>query len=147
MPELADDDFLNDDLLSADEVLEEVDEIAIDFDNNEVEVPTAQEEVFDVEYSKELIANEIGLDQESFDEIFEDYVQDSQSSVNTIRKAVEEGDFSKCKKETLKLKGMSDNMRVHAFKDELSDLTSSTDKNVLLKAVTKIDAVIAQISK
>ena len=150
MPELADDDFLNDDLLSSDEVLEEVkelDEIAIDFDDDKIEMPTAKEEVLDIDYSKELIANEIGLDQESFDEIFEDYIQDSQSSADAIRKAVTESDFTKCKKETLKLKGMSDNMRVHAFKDELSDLTNSTDKNVLLKAVTKIDAVIAQISK
>jgi len=105
------------------------------------------EELLDIEYSKELIANEIGLDQESFNEIFEDYIQDSQSSADTIREAITEGDFTKCKKETLKLKGMSDNMRVHAFKDELSSLTSSTDKDELLKAVTKIDAVIAQISK
>jgi len=168
MPELADDDFLNDsteetvdvdDLLSADEKIEEVDDkIDIDF-ADEIEVPTVEEdeisidfaeeedEVLDIEYSKELIANEIGLDQESFNEIFEDYIQDSQSSANTIREAVTEGDFTKCKKEALKLKGMSDNMRVHAFKEELSSLTNSTDKDELLKAVKKIDAVIAQISK
>jgi len=120
MPELADDDFLNDheketvdidDLLSVEQNTEEVDEAAIDFDELEelhIEDSTieeAEEEILDIEYSKELIANEIGLDQESFDEIFEDYIQDSQSCANTIR----------------------------------------TD--VLLKAVTKIDAVIAQISK
>ena len=156
MPELADDDFLNDesedtvdidDLLSIDDKVEEVqeeDEIAIDF--AEAQEPTV-EEVLDIEYSKELIASEIGLDQESFNEIFEDYIQDSQSCANTIREAITEGDFTKCKKETLKLKGMSDNMRVHAFKDELNSLTSSTDKEILLNAVTKIDAVIAQISK
>ena len=178
IPELADDDFLNDDagetvdiddLLSVEQKTEEVDEIAIDFDELEEvnledstieEMSTSSfseddtdtdlnelEEVLDIEYSKELIANEIGLDQESFDEIFEDYIQDSQSCANTIRKAVIEGDLTKCKKEALKLKGMSDNMRVHAFKEELGSLTSLTDEDVLLKAVTKIDAVIAQISK
>ncbi|MCD6191173.1 MAG: Hpt domain-containing protein [Sulfurimonas sp.] len=172
MPELADDDFLNDesedtvdidDLLSIDEEVNtkdlEIDsdniesmheEDEIDIDLREIEEPTVEkeaEELLDIEYSKELIANEIGLDQESFNEIFEDYIQDSQSSADTIREAITEGDFTKCKKETLKLKGMSDNMRVHAFKDELNSLTSSTDKDMLLKAVTKIDAVIAQISK
>ena len=159
IPELADDDFLNDneetididDLLSVEQKTEEVDEMAIDFDELEelnIEDSAIEEaEVLDIEYSKELIANEIGLDQESFDEIFEDYIQDSQSCANTIRKAVIEGDLTKCKKEALKLKGMSDNMRVHAFKEELASLTSSTDEDVLLKALTKIDAVIAQISK
>jgi len=172
MPELADDDFLNDesedtvdidDLLSIDEEvnteeleidsentesIHEEDEIAIDLP--QIEEPTIEEEaeeLLDIEYSKELIANEIGLDQETFNEIFEDYIQDSQSCADTIREAITEGDFTKCKKETLKLKGMSDNMRVHAFKDELSSLTDSTDTDELIKAVTKIDAVIAQISK
>ena len=177
MPELADDDFLNydtqetvdiDDLLSTDEGIEEVkdvDEIAIDFteevnintpsedniatDFDELEEFSSEEakEVLDIEYSKELIANEIGLDQESFNEIFEDYVQDSQSSAEIIREAITEDDFTKCKKEALKLKGMSDNMRIHSFKEELTDLINSTDKDELFKAVKKIDAVIAQISK
>ncbi len=174
MPELADDDFLNDDLLSIDEEVnaEELeiatdiespeethqeDEIAIELDEpDEITIEEAPieevveeevEELLDIEYSKELIANEIGLDQESFNEIFEDYIQDSKSCADTIREAITQDDFTKCKKETLKLKGMSDNMRVHAFKDELSNLASSTDKDTLLKAVTKIDAVIAQISK
>ena len=164
IPELADDNFLNDnteetldidDLLSVDDKEVEVEEIAIDF-TDEIEMPTVEEdeiaidfaeEALDIEYSKELVANEIGLDQDSFNEIFEDYIQDSQSSADTIREAVTEGDFSKCKKEALKLKGMSDNMRVHAFQEELTSLTSSTDKEVLLKAVSKIDAVIAQISQ
>lgn len=155
MPELADDDFLNDDireevdiddLLSVEQTIEDDDVIAINFDG--IEEPSTQEaEIIEVEYSKELIANEIGLDQEIFNEIFEDYIQDSQSCVNTIRNAVTEDDLTRGKKEALKLKGMSDNMRVNAFKEELESLTNSTNKDVLLKALTKIDAAIAQISK
>ena len=146
IPELADDDFLNDD---AQETLDIDDLLSMDEEPEKVEAPSIEEaeELLDIEYSKELIANEIGLDQESFNEIFEDYIQDSKSCANTIRETVIKGNFAKCKKETLKLKGMSDNMRIHAFKEELSTLINSTDKDVLLKAVTKIDAVIAQISK
>ena len=158
MPELADDDFLNsdteeqidiDDLLSSDSD----EEITIDIDELEeltIEEPSIEEPKIDeVEYSKELIANEIGIDQESFDEIFEDYIQDSKSCAYNIREAVENDDFFTLKKETLKLKGMSDNMRIHAFEEELMSLINSSDKdkNELLKAVKKIDAVIAQISK
>ncbi len=168
MPELADDDFLNDptededimdidDLLSIEEdelEVKEEDEIAIDFAEEEF-VPDAieeenedeDEELLDINYSKELIANEIGLDQESFNEIFEDYVHDGKSSTQTMREAIQESDFAKCKKEAMKLKGMSDNMRVHTFKDELNSLINSTDKDELNRAVKKIDAVLAQISK
>ncbi len=170
MPELADDDFLNDstededimdidDLLSIEEdelEVKEEDEIAIDFAEEEF-VPDAieeeneeedeDEELLDINYSKELIANEIGLDQESFNEIFEDYIHDGKSSTQTMREAIQESDFAKCKKEAMKLKGMSDNMRVHTFKDELNSLINSTDKDELNRAVKKIDAVLAQISK
>ena len=170
MPELADDDFLNDstededimdidDLLSIEEdelEVKEEDEIAIDFAEEEF-VPDAieeeneeedeDEELLDINYSKELIANEIGLDQESFNEIFEDYIHDGKSSTQTMREAIQESDFAKCKKEAMKLKGMSDNMRVHTFKDELNSLINSADKDELNRAVKKIDAVLAQISK
>jgi len=154
--ELADDDFSSEETIDIDDLLsiggEEKIEEVIKVDKLEKITPRKPiikkaKEVSNIKYSKELIANEIGLDQESFNEIFEDYLQDTQSSMNTIRKAIIEDDFTKCKKEALKLKGMSDNMRIHSFKDELTNLMSSTDKDMLFKAVIKIDAVIAQISK
>ncbi len=139
MPEL--DDIADiDDLLSIDEeflIKEEVEEV------EEVEIEILPE----INYSKELIANEIGLDQESFNEIFDDYIVDSKSSITVIDKAIIKDDFATCKKEAIKLKGMSDNMRVNAFKEELTSLINSSDKDELVKAVKKINAVIAQISK
>ncbi len=158
MPELADDDFLTetedeeiniDDLLSVDEEIEEKIEFAIEEEpEEEVKVEEElEEEVVDFKYSKETVANEIGLDQESFDEIFEDYLQDGKSSATAIHEAVLADDFTKCKKEALKLKGMSDNMRVNTFKDELSSLINSSNKDELIKAVKKIDAIFAHISK
>ncbi len=181
MPELADDDFLNeetqeidtiDDLLSIDEE-EELDneelaiedEISIDIeevntsssseeeestDLDELEEFNIEEDIqepIEINYSKEIIANEIGLDQESFNEIFDDYILDSKSSIAAIHKAISEDDFTKCKKEGVKLKGMSENMRVNTFKEELTSLINSSDKDELSKAVKKIDAAIAQISK
>ena len=100
-----------------------------------------------IEYSKELIASEIGLDQESFNEIFDDYITDSQSLITSMRDAVSTNNFTQCKKEAIKLKGMSDNMRVNVFKDELANIIDSSDKDTLTESINKIDAVIAQISK
>ena len=168
MPELADDEFLNntvedntqedidiEDLLSVDignedeNLTQQEETLSID-DNFEIEKEfeiTAHDEPLDIEYSKEIVASEIGLDQESFDEIFEDYIVDSQLLIDSMNEAILENDFSKCKKEALKLKGMSDNMRVNAFNDELNSLINSSDKDELTNAIAKIDAAIAQISK
>ncbi len=193
MPELADDDFLNEEILETEQEIDTIDDlllideevdtndsinIEIDFDveeeldNEEIaieEVNTSSsseeeestdldeleefnskediQEPIEISYSKELIASEIGLDQESFNEIFDDYILDSQSLVATIQKAISEDDFTKCKKEGIKLKGMSENMRINTFKEELTSLINSSDKDELNKAVKKIDAAIAQISK
>jgi len=170
MPELADDEFLND--ITEDAVSEDIDMedlFSIDIEDKDEEKRSSDnkeslniddgfklEEEFEItvvkeplkiDYSKEIIASEIGLDQESFNEIFDDYIIDSQASIKTINEAILEDDYNKCKKEALKLKGMSDNMRMNAFNDQLNTLINSSDKNELTEATTKIDAAIAQISK
>lgn len=169
MPELADDEFLND--TTQDDAQEDIDMedlLSIDIKEDEDEKPSSTEDALDIEdsfkmeeeieivtedeplhieYSKEIVAGEIGLDQESFNEIFEDYIIDSKSSISAINEAILEDDHKKCKKEALKLKGMSDNMRVNAFNDQLNSLINSSDKDELTNAITKIDAAIAQISK
>ncbi len=150
--ELADDDFLDepvenddiDELLSMDEKIPQTVE---EFDIKEEEVVEESIEIPEINYSKELIASEIGLDQESFNEIFDDYITDSKSSINSMRDAILTDNFSDCKKEAIKLKGMSDNMRVNAFSDEFTNLINSSDKDLLTESINKIDAVIAQISK
>jgi len=150
--ELADDDFLDepvenddiDELLSMDEKIPQTVE---EFDIKEEEVLEESIEIPEINYSKELIASEIGLDQESFNEIFDDYITDSKSSINSMRDAILTDNFSDCKKEAIKLKGMSDNMRVNAFSDEFTNLINSSDKDLLTESINKIDAVIAQISK
>ncbi len=165
MPELADDDFLNEEPDEIDELLsinEEStakdtteDEIAIRLDEFDTQEKVIQEETAvkesvalpEINYSKELVAGEIGLDQESFNEIFDDYIIDSKSSINSMRDAILTNNFNACKKEAIKLKGMSDNMRVDAFKNELVNLIDSSDRDKLIESINKIDAVIAQISK
>lgn len=164
MPELADDEFLNDEIKvqeteeDIDDILLLEDEVSIEIDETEdltleeeEEVVTGsvieEEEVFDINYSKDIVANEIGLDKESFDEIFEDYINDSQLSISTMTEAISQNDLTQCKKEAMKLKGMSDNMRVNAFKDELITIINSSDKDELSSAIKKISAIIAQISK
>ena len=165
MPELADDEFLNDkskedltddvdvsDLLSIDEeedkTVSEAQETLEIEDNFIIENDfEPEEEILDIQYSKMIVANEIGLDQESFDEIFNDYITDSRLIVSSINDAIAENDYATCKQEAIKLKGMSENMRINAFNDQLNSLMNSSDEDELTQATKKIDAVIAQISQ
>ncbi len=149
IPELADDDFLNSTQESSLDKEETFDELLIEpvvGIEEELEIEIEQEEL-NISYSKEIVADEIGLDAESFNEIFNDYITDSQKSISSITEAISQNDFIRSKKEAIKLKGMSDNMRINAFKDELNTLINSSNKKEISLAIKKIDAVIAQISK
>ena len=100
-----------------------------------------------VDYPKEHIASEIGLDMETFSELLEDYATDSNSLIASMREALSQDDFVKCKKDVLVLKGMSDSMHVKAIAGEIECLMNSSDKNEMTDAIEIIDNVIEQISK
>jgi len=156
MPELADDDFVVDEseLDSIESALDDIDlldiedEIALDEieDISIVEseaVPTTKS----VSYSKDESAAEIGIDTETFNELFEDYISEALIIINDMKSAIEMSDFDTCRHEALKLQGMSDNMRVTMISDELSTLMNSTEASVMNKAIDIIENVINQISK
>jgi len=151
MPELADDEFdekisLDMDKLDVEDDL--FDGITLDIDSD-LEQPsqTSELETPEVEYSKEEVAREIGIDIESFNELFEDFVQESHTIFANINSAIAENDYQKCRSEALKLKGMSDNMRLHEFTNELEILIHSSDKDEIAQAIEKIEKTINKISK
>ena len=170
MPELADDEFLSTDvdmekfdeelenieninLLELDEELESggnetadeefEDEIVVDF--AEDSLPEEDEVV--VKYSKESAAGEIGLDLESFNELFEDYLSESDRIIAQIKSAIEKREYKTCRQEALKLQGMSENMRLNSFSRELETLTHSTDENALNEAIGRVEKIISKISR
>jgi len=131
----------------------ENDDFILEFKDDELEETNIVEEVKEVKedievyYSKELSANAIGLDMETFEELFVDYVSDSRDTSSHIHQALSQNDFDKCIKEARILKGMSDSMQMKDFSKELECLMSSSDKKEMTKAIEKIDNVIEQISK
>ncbi len=175
VPELADDDFVaeDEDLLNLsldeepfeDEDLssEDTQELSLqDLEDKlqsspelksiqEIEIPdeinTPEESEPAVEYSKTQVANEIGLDEETFEELFDDYIHESKTVLETLDSALTIEDSTKIKQEAIKLKGMSDNMRVHSFLDKLDILISSSDKTEMRSALESISTIIEKISK
>lgn len=171
LPELADDDFLATDVEPEDMKLDLIDDILIvettqideipplsEIEEEDLDIELIEEKVIEaiiepvvepivVEYPKERIASEIGLDMETFSELLEDYVIDSNALVISMKEALSQDDFAKCKKDVLVLKGMSDSMHVKAITGEIECLMNSSDKNEMTNAIEIIDNVIEQISK
>jgi len=145
--DLLDIDTLEDDLeLEEDLTLELEDEPELSLD---VEMPDLENESITpeiLEYSKATTAADIGLDIESFEELFGDYIQESTILTESISSALNENDLVKCKNDALKLKGMSDNMRVSAFSTELETLMNSSETQELQSAVTTISSLISQLA-
>ena len=104
------------------------------------------EEIIEASYDKAQVADEIGIDSESFNELFEDYINESKELSTAIIDAIELNDSQKWKYSALKLKGMSDNMRVHNFTSELELLLKTSSKDEALNAANKIISVISKIS-
>jgi len=142
IPELADDTFIQEEEIKIDLNLDSdfEDELILDIE------PEVQEEVQEIKYSKEIAANEIGLDKESFHELFNDYLEEAKASTVLIKDALINSDFNTCKSEAIKFKGMSDNMRINSFASELETLIHSTDEVEIAKAVDKIETAVVQLS-
>ena len=130
MPELADDDFLE---IGTDDIVDEPTQ----------ESPADEE----IHFSKSQAAQAIGIDEASFNELFDDFVNESHTIFQKIKDAIAEGDLQTCHNEALKFKGMSDNMRFNELTSELETLIHSSDKDAIAQAAEKIDNSLNKISK
>jgi len=141
---------IQEDIISDIDLLPEI-EIAVEDDEPlEIEEPEEsieiQEDIIS-DYDKISIANEIGIDKESFDELFTDYIEDSQKLCSKIKDAALEANSNSWKQNAIILKGMSDNMRIDDFKVELESIIHSSDVNIVKESIQSIDAKLKQISQ
>ena len=121
-------------------------EFKLDIDEEDLQENPAQEQAPAVEFDKNLAANEIGLDVESYDELLKDFIQENVLTIESINKAIHEEDSQMWRKHAIKLKGMSDNMRVPLFMDELEQLTNTDDTELAKKATHDIATKLSQIA-
>jgi len=101
----------------------------------------------DLQYNKTMAADEIGLDSSSFNELFDDYISESQNLVMSIEDAIQANDSDNWKNIAFKLKGMSDNMRINNFVSELEVLIHTKDSQEAKTALEKIQTKIFEILK
>ncbi len=135
----------------------EEDDLIISFKEDVIEAPKVEESpkieptleaaAEEITYNKKQAAAEIGLDDETFCELFEDYILESGVLCNSIHSAIESNNPGMCKLNAIKLKGMSDNMRISDLTVELETIIGTEDMKVAKKAIEQIDTIILKISK
>ncbi|MCK4973831.1 MAG: hypothetical protein KAR81_01140, partial [Sulfurimonas sp.] len=114
--------------------------------STEPDIEVSQPEVSETSYNKEQIADDIGLDIDSFNELFEDYINESKKLTTSITNSIKDGNLNECKSIAIKLKGMSDNMRIHKFDSELDAIINSGDIGELNDLIDGIISKLNQIS-
>ena len=97
-------------------------------------------------YDKNTVSNEIGLDKNSFEELFGDFVQESKDVVAKIKNSIRQNNPKSWKKSALELKGMSDNMRIDDLQDDLLALIETQDVDVAKGAVLRLQTSLENIS-
>ncbi len=127
---------------------EEEEELPLTFKDEPQEIiPEKAQETIEINYSKEKVANEIGLDIESFKELFSDYIHETNILIKEMQNAAESNNFELVNFEVMKLQGMSENMRINSFNSELKALTHSTNQDESFKLIHKIQNIVDQLSK
>ena len=124
---------------------ENQEELSLTFKDESQEI--IPEKTIEINYSKEKVANEIGLDIESFKELFSDYIHEAGILIKDMQNATENNNFELVNFEVTKLKGMSENMRINSFNSELEALTHSTNQEESLTLIHKIQNIVDQLSK
>ena len=130
------------------------DDLPLEIELSEEETPKEEqtpkeeaEQKIEINYSKEKIASEIGLDIESFNELFNDYIDETRVLTKEMQEAASIGDFDLLHSEVMKLKGMSDNMRITSLNSEINALMNTTDRQESLNLIDKIHDILEELSK
>lgn len=153
IPELADDDFLKQAPETKDESIEELPAIEEsvsafeDFAQDSAADEPQKESTPDVAftYDKKKIAHEMGLNIDSFNELFDDYVNEAKELSSSMLEYIEKDNLGACKATAVKLRGMSENMRIHDFDDELKAIIGASDdldtKDLVEKIISKLNLI------
>lgn len=114
-----------------------------------------EEQIFEPELKKEEVqsyydraraAREIGIDMQSFNELFADFMDEAKDYISQMQKAIKNGDFEASKKASVKLKRMCETIGVDSFAEELDTILKTQDLNALEENVASISTKLNLIS-
>ena len=149
-PEVQQDDKLEINLDMDEEEVAQIldDKLSIDLDIPK-EIPNLSQETVtqahDVSYSKKAVANEIGIDLISFNELFQEYQEESHNIFINMETALENGDITIYDTELEKFRNMTENMRIHECDEIVEHLTMTHDKDEVARSIQMLRDIIQQI--
>jgi len=153
-PEVEDDmlvlDFKDDDDIKEQPTLETPSspELSLDDEDDlklEIALDDQPKKEAQIEFDRAAAAQEIGIDLETYNELFEDYITDALELCSSIKEHIKQDDSTQWNQEVIQLKGMSDNMRVKLFTQELEVLLESSRQDEAHKAIDNIISIISQM--
>ena len=146
IPELADDEFFKQKNTTGEDEVSDEDLSILDNYDSALEMDIykyASDNTFT--YDKKKIAQDIGLNIESFNELFEDYLKEAKELASSMLKSVDDNNLESSKKSAVKLKKMSENMRIYDFDNAVESIIDSTNtleiKKVLQDIVLKLNTI------
>ncbi|MEO1954694.1 MAG: Hpt domain-containing protein [Campylobacterales bacterium] len=104
-------------------------------------------ESLEVMYDKKSVADELEISYQNFDELFHDFLIEAKNLVSAINDAILENNKDSWTIEAIKLKGMSKNMHLYDFVNELDNIIQEDDKHNVQRSINKIDSAIKSLSK
>jgi HPt (histidine-containing phosphotransfer) domain-containing protein len=94
---------------------------------------------------KHFIAGQLGIEDDFFDELIEEYKTDALSAGVAITAAIGAFDTHAWKKAASHLKGISDNLRLNEISDELAILSQTNDAQEANKASKRLNNLLQQL--
>jgi len=108
--------------------------------------PELKKEEMQIYYDRARAAREIGIDIQSFNELFVDFIDEAKDYISQMQKAIKNRDFEASKSSCNKLKRMSETIGVDSFAEELDTILKTQDLNALEENVDSISTKLNLIS-
>jgi hypothetical protein len=99
-----------------------------------------------VPYNKHSVASEMGLNIDTFNDLFNEFINESSRLTKLFKDAYNNADLNECKNITSKLKSMSNSIRIHTFDSELGTIINSTNTDGFNEYINIIISKLKQIS-
>jgi HPt (histidine-containing phosphotransfer) domain-containing protein len=109
------------------------------------EEPEIKEMTKPLHYDKALIAGQLGIELDFFNELVNEYRDDALRAANEITASIGAFDTHAWKRTAAQLKGISDNLRLSEISDELAILSQTNDAQEAHKASKRLNGYLEQL--
>jgi len=141
---------------SLDDIYKKIDSISIHINTPPQEIEEFSDDIFleitpeaekkekDIilDYDKEAVAKELGISLKNFEELFNDFLIETDKLTKAIEKSILNNNSDSWIVEAIKLKGISENMHFYNFIDNLNEIIKTKDTAVAKKNIEKITTTL-----